>query len=255
MCVDISVGMSVHKEMKIFCNNHFYSQDDPDLPVLKANHRRYLNQIVVFKEVVPFSNRTIINKIHQTFRVQYLKDIVLPRYLDDQTFNTLSTIIFFNNTEIVKAIREDYLFLDKLFQALKTNPTRDHARLLLEFNNMIKTVQDSMKNGTIKTLLDHGLLSVLEQLISNRDETIRHCAADIVCSLIQHDTMIIRRYVLDEKRKQQEQQSKLNFLASFIKGITDETELGVQVNLTESLRTLVDPETLGLVRNIDVMDM
>lgn len=88
---------------------------DPDLPVPKSNHRHFLKNVVVYKEIIPFSNRDIVAKIHQTFKIQYLKDTVLPRYLDDPTFNTLNTIIYFNNLEIIKCIREDEKFLTQLY--------------------------------------------------------------------------------------------------------------------------------------------
>ncbi len=32
-----------------------------------------------WQEVVPIANAAILDKIHQTYRIQYLKDVVLPR--------------------------------------------------------------------------------------------------------------------------------------------------------------------------------
>jgi protein phosphatase 4 regulatory subunit 3 len=34
---------------------------------------------VVFREVVPISDAAVRAKIHQTYRMGYLKDIILPR--------------------------------------------------------------------------------------------------------------------------------------------------------------------------------
>ncbi len=45
---------------------------DPEIPV-RQRHRDYLERSVVFKEVVPISDPVIRNKIHQTYRLGYLK--------------------------------------------------------------------------------------------------------------------------------------------------------------------------------------
>lgn len=35
--------------------------------------------ILPLQEVVPITNQQILAKIHQTYRIQYLKDVILPR--------------------------------------------------------------------------------------------------------------------------------------------------------------------------------
>lgn len=81
----------------------------------KLEHRKYLQNSVVFKEVVPIRNADILKKIHQTFRIQYLKDVILPRLLDDMTFATINSIIYFNNVEIVDHLYKDTTFLTELY--------------------------------------------------------------------------------------------------------------------------------------------
>jgi protein phosphatase-4 regulatory subunit 3 len=92
--------------------------DDPELP-RKQNHREYLKNFVVFREVVPFDNPALVAKIHMTFRISYMKDVVLPRLLDDPTFATLNSLIFFNNVEIVGQIQSDAKFLSEVYVHLK----------------------------------------------------------------------------------------------------------------------------------------
>lgn len=72
---------------------------DPEL-VQQQHHRDFLRDKVVFKEVVPISDPALRAKIHQTYRLAYLKDVVLPRVLDDATFATFSSLILFNNVEV-----------------------------------------------------------------------------------------------------------------------------------------------------------
>jgi len=111
--------------------------DDPELPFVKMRHRNFLQNTAAFKEVrttpliiflsqflisglppkqvVPIRNRPIVQRIHHTFRVQYLKDVVLPRLLDDLTFATINSIIFFNNVEIAESLYSDKRFMTELY--------------------------------------------------------------------------------------------------------------------------------------------
>lgn len=46
----------------------------------------------------------------------YLKDVVLPRVLDDATFATLSSLMLFNNIEVLMALHQDQDFFPELFR-------------------------------------------------------------------------------------------------------------------------------------------
>ena len=69
----------------------------------------------MFKEVIPIDSEELKEKIHQTYRIQYLKDVVLARSLDDQTFSTLHSFIVFNQMEIVSHLKSDQKYLRQMF--------------------------------------------------------------------------------------------------------------------------------------------
>lgn len=79
---------------------------DPSSSVQKR-HREYLWNESRFKEVIPISNPDLINKIHQTYRVQYIQDVVLPTpsVFEENMMSTLGSFIFFNKVEIVSLIQ------------------------------------------------------------------------------------------------------------------------------------------------------
>ena len=70
---------------------------DPSLSK-PQKHRDYLLHEVNFKEVLPIKNPELLKKIHQTFRLQYIQDVVLPTpsVFEENLLSTLSSIIFFN---------------------------------------------------------------------------------------------------------------------------------------------------------------
>ncbi|KAJ4479126.1 component of IIS longevity pathway SMK-1-domain-containing protein [Lentinula aciculospora] len=84
---------------------------DPDFPTHKANFREFLVQGTQFHEPVIIRDFGIRRKIHHTYRLQFLKDVVLARVLDDSTFNVLNSCIIFNQMDIIQHVQQDNAFL------------------------------------------------------------------------------------------------------------------------------------------------
>ncbi|KAJ3558761.1 hypothetical protein NP233_g11438 [Leucocoprinus birnbaumii] len=87
---------------------------DPDFPSHKANYREFLRQSTQFHQPIAIQDITIQRKIHHTYRLQFLKDVVLARALDDSTFNVLNSCIIFNQIDIISHIQQDQLFLKEI---------------------------------------------------------------------------------------------------------------------------------------------
>ncbi|KAJ3997780.1 component of IIS longevity pathway SMK-1-domain-containing protein [Lentinula boryana] len=84
---------------------------DPDFPAHKANFREFLLQGTRYHEPVLIRDFSIHRKIHHTYRLQFLKDVVLARILDDSTFNVLNSSIIFNQMDIIQHVQQDNAFL------------------------------------------------------------------------------------------------------------------------------------------------
>jgi len=100
------------------CRNHgscSFRADDPEFADRRPHHREYLENNCTFKQVVPITNDEVTSKIHQTFKLLYLKDVVLPRVLDDNTFGSINSYVYFNNVDIVDKLRQDSDFLNELY--------------------------------------------------------------------------------------------------------------------------------------------
>jgi protein phosphatase-4 regulatory subunit 3 len=85
--------------------------DDPEFPVHKANYREFLHSTSNFHQPIPIRDATIQRKIHHTYRLQFMKDVVLARALDDSTFNVLNSCIIFNQIDIINHVQHDVGFL------------------------------------------------------------------------------------------------------------------------------------------------
>ena len=59
---------------------------DPELPAPRPKHRRFLAEEVRFKQVVPIEDEECRQLIHMNFRLTFLRDVLIPRALDDATY-------------------------------------------------------------------------------------------------------------------------------------------------------------------------
>lgn len=71
-----------------------------DTPI---KHRQFL-QKVKFKDLNIIHNEEILDKIHVNYRLTYLRDTAMARFIEDSTISTLNKLIFMNSQEIVNYI-------------------------------------------------------------------------------------------------------------------------------------------------------
>ncbi|KAI0774738.1 DUF625-domain-containing protein [Trametes elegans] len=87
---------------------------DPEFPNYKANYREFLRDTSRFHQPIMIRDETIQRKIHHTYRLQFLKDVVLARAIDDSTFNVLNSSIIFNQIDIINHVQSDQQFLREI---------------------------------------------------------------------------------------------------------------------------------------------
>lgn len=106
---------------RLFANENVFQvmgalEYDPEL-VKRPQHRHFLENVVVFNQVVPLPQH-ILDQIHRSFRIQYMKDVVLPRILDETTFTFLNSMIMYANSKIAMDIKRDENILKDLYVTL-----------------------------------------------------------------------------------------------------------------------------------------
>lgn len=57
-------------------------------------HREFLQNQVKFKEVVKIQDEAVLESIHITYRLTYLKDTAMARFIDDQVLANVNSLIF-----------------------------------------------------------------------------------------------------------------------------------------------------------------
>lgn len=213
---------------------------DPDFPTHKANHRQWLSGEGRFREVVPFEDDLVRQKIRQTYRLQYLKDVVLARIIDDPTYTVLGSLIFFNQVEIMQHVRDNSAFLSELFGIFKSpdeEPKRkkDAVLFIQECCAVAKNIQPPARQALYNNFIAHGLLQVINFGLRHPDVGVRVGATDILVSMIEYDPQMMRATIY---RQLNDNQPPLT--DSLIELLLVEVDLGVKTQISDALKVLLD---------------
>ncbi|CZT04636.1 related to pleiotropic drug resistance control protein PDR6 [Rhynchosporium graminicola] len=214
---------------------------DPDFPSHKANHRQWLSREGRYKEVVHIADETIRKKIHATYRLQYLKDVVLARILDDPTFSVLNSLIFYNQVDIVAHLQTNPVFLKELFGVFGPQETdqerkKEAVLFIQQCCAIAKNIQQPTRQQLYNNFIAHGLLSVIKYALRHSDVGVRVGATDVLVSMIDHDPQMIRQTIF---RQINEKQTPLT--DSLIDLLLVEADLGVKAQIADAIKVLLDP--------------
>lgn len=222
---------------------------NPSLPQ-PAKHREFLKKTAKFKEVVPISNTELLNKIHQTYRVQYIQDVILPTpsVFEENNLSTLTSFIFFNKVEIVSMIQDDEKFLSTLFTQLIDDETDENVRrdlvlFLKEFCTFSQTLQQQSRESFFKTLSSLGVLPAIEVILGLDDPQIKSAAIDIFSHIVEFSPSMVREFIMKEGLSQDDDDLLINLVIDQMINDPD-PELGGAVQLMGILKLLIDPENM-----------
>ncbi|KAG4304874.1 hypothetical protein PORY_001549 [Pneumocystis oryctolagi] len=217
---------------------------DPDFTTYKANYREYLSDTSKFKQVVDIENVEIRNKIHQTFRLQYLKDVVLARVIDELTFSIINTLIFFNQVDIVQHFQHNEEFLKKLFGLFKDDSVElkrklDAVIFIQQICNVSRTLQSLSRASLYTTFVANGLFDVVYFALYS-ESSICIAGAEILMTVIEHDPVFVRSFILDQINTNDK-----SILDVLIDLLHHEPNLGTKVQIFETIKVLMDPTSIS----------
>jgi protein phosphatase 4 regulatory subunit 3 len=188
--------------------SHKLVKDDPEFPVHKANYRDFLRDSTRYHQPITIHDPIIQRKIHHTYRLLFLKDVVLARALDDSTFNVLNSCIIFNQIDIITHVQNDVQFLqdivglfltptsgssislngdakDRMLVHADTHPEvmpngidedrrrrrREVILLIQQLCIMGKNVQLPTRMALFKTLVDRGIVHSVQWALGESEGT------------------------------------------------------------------------------------
>ncbi|URE39780.1 hypothetical protein MUK42_04345 [Musa troglodytarum] len=224
---------------------------DPELPQVQR-HRAFLKEHVVFKEAIPIKDSSVLSKIHQTYRVAYVKDVILARVLDEATIASLSSIIHANNALVISLLKDDTSFIQELFARMRSTSTsaeskRELVLFLDEFCNLSKSLQPVQQLRLFRDLAAEGIFDIVTDALQSQDRKLVSAGTDILILFLNLDPSLLRTYVI-----QQEANSLLGLL---VEGMISNFTEDMHCQFLEIIRILVDSHNASGLQRDAIIDI
>ncbi|KAI3459229.1 hypothetical protein Pfo_015892 [Paulownia fortunei] len=216
---------------------------DPEVPHIR--HRDFLKEHVVYKEAIPIKDPVVLSKIHQTYRVGYLKDVILPRALDEAIVANLNSIIHSNNAIVVSLLRDNNTFIKELFARLKSPNTSVESKKTLvhflhEFCILSKSLQMGHQLRLFRDLANEGIFDIIADVLQSEDTKLVLTATDILILFLNQDPNILRSYVTRQEGV---------LFGLLVKNMLTDFGDDMHCQFLEILRNLLDSFTSGSQRD------
>ena len=205
-------------------------------------HRHVLKESVHYKQVLSFQDEELLERIHLNYRLQYLKDHVLARVLDDAAFGSLTQLVIMNNSYLLNYLQQNDALLQQLFDGLKK---KDILSLLFlqDACRLAKTMPPGERKLLLDKMLQQQLYPVLLQFLQEeptpKDGTEgpvpRHMAMEVLVSTALTDAAHLRRYLLVSGPE------GTLFLQNLMCLLLADPDNGVQSQVADILQLVMDP--------------
>ncbi|PNT71753.1 hypothetical protein BRADI_2g34980v3 [Brachypodium distachyon] len=219
------------------------------------NHRAFLKEHAVFKEAIPIRNASVVSKIHQTYRINYIKDVILPpKVLDDATLASLNTMIHANNAFVVCLLKDDALFIQELFAKMRSSNISAGSKselvsFLLEFCDRSKSLQPTQQIQLFRDLASQGVFDIISDVLQSQDKVLVSDGTGIILHFLNQDPNLLGSYIANQEENRREGVSLLGLL---VQGMV--TEFGGEVlsQFLEILKILLEfaPNTVTHCRAV-----
>ncbi|KAF8935949.1 Platinum sensitivity protein [Haplosporangium gracile] len=240
MLNDIAIIQHILKD-EIILNCVAMLQYDSELGESKEEYREFLSRRSKYKQIVPINDPEVEQKIHQVFRLQYLRDTVLAQYMDESLSSILGSLIFFHNIDIVNYIHGDRAFLRDLFGVLEDDSEtidrkRDVILFTQQFCSIAKATQLPTRVGLYRTLSQTGLFYVFEAALGDSLPKIRMAGTEVFLAAMEHDPNLIRSYIV----RQSEDKPSKQLMDIILNQFLVEEDVGIRLQFSEVIRSLLD---------------
>jgi len=152
------------------------------------------------REAVPaLRSNALLQKIAQTQRIKYVKDVSLARFLDDQAHAALGSMVYFNQMEVVSTLQDGEAFLRPFFHLLRTD-RQVQVQLVSLFHELIglaKVLPVKPKETFFSELARWGMYDVIATLIGGDIDSVAHAqTVSILNTVILSDPPAARRHLV-----------------------------------------------------------
>eukprot|EP00931_Biecheleriopsis_adriatica_P066842 TRINITY_DN41095_c0_g1_i1.p1 TRINITY_DN41095_c0_g1~~TRINITY_DN41095_c0_g1_i1.p1 ORF type:complete len:794 (-),score=182.13 TRINITY_DN41095_c0_g1_i1:20-2401(-) len=231
---------------------------DESLPESKRiPHRKVIESQVKFNEVVSFEDAATLERIHLNYRLLYLKDIVLPRQLDDAAFASLVQLIHTNLSVILDQLQRSGQILVQLLEKVRQQDMQS-LLFLQDACRLSRQIPPMQRQVLYDRMAEHGLFDALAVFFGEKsaadpgsdvtsdagvrppkDHPAAHHAVEVILLHAQCDPSHLRNFLTRE-----DSEAGRAVLGALIQMIVTEDDQGVQGQIADTIRAIIDPSAL-----------
>lgn len=186
---------------------------DRDYPRFKACHREYLLDETKFKSVVdipkpPQATNAEMSIFRRDFILNYLKNVVLARNLDDQTLNSLSSMIYSNQLDIITFLKDPKAndnLLSRLFSLYDlSDPSylqkkKDGLKMIHQYVLVARSHGTGQRPEFFSALVKAGLFKMVKFALRDSESSIRVIGTELLVTIIEQDVSLVNNAQMDEQ--------------------------------------------------------
>ncbi|KAG5421776.1 PSY2 [Candida metapsilosis] len=254
---------------------------DSSSPGYKAGHR-VLFENTSFKTVIPINELELFKRDHS---LTILKEMVLPKVLDDSTIGQLNSMIYENQVKVLEYLQTAGV-LEKLFEIYESGESvelkRDGVKMLHQYVIIAKSIQ---KHDFFASLVKPGLFAMVKFALGDTDEKVRIMGTELIVAVIDQNVALTNsedqepaidnseppirpcqeeaissQQLCDDNGSQKEvyeNKSGLSsfggsFLSTLCDIIVSDGHMGMKYQAFEALKTLLDPAVLASMGSSEV---
>ncbi|OAD73714.1 hypothetical protein PHYBLDRAFT_181326 [Phycomyces blakesleeanus NRRL 1555(-)] len=215
---------------------------DPETPNMKAKHREFLTKHSKVEQVVTIKDEATMSKIHQTFRIQYLKDVILENSMDESMASALRSAVFYNHVDILTYVQNNNELLTELFGILKDEKAsdkkkRDAVLYVQSLCSITKPFQASSRASLYRSLAPYGLFDIFDIALTDEDISMRTAGLDMLASIVELNACLVRGYMIKQSK---EETTKKSLLEVIVEQFTADKDHILKCQYAEVIRTLLD---------------
>lgn len=215
---------------------------DPALADKRPDYHSFFASADRVQTVIPFKNDILDRMIQHTIRLQFFKDVVLPRHLDDEVYSTLTMTSRHLLNEIARLVDlqpEHYEYLSRLFLNENHAVRMQVLKFLKEFIAICKASNLRTLNF-FKDAIFFEFLGFIQKILSDWSEANVEAslAAEMLLSLVQFEVAQVQGWMRGQSQKAEPRKQLLSVI---IERFHKETNTGIRWHLVSVFRILLDP--------------
>jgi hypothetical protein len=130
-------------------------------------HRNFFKESLKFNNLLNIDDETLLTRIHMNYRLAYLRDTAIGRFIEEMTIKHINIMIHFNNSEIVQYFLNQKYLLKKVVDNMLSEKLNEKYDAVLFLVELIQCCKDLIQTRFYfyECLCDLNIIEAIEQIL------------------------------------------------------------------------------------------